>query len=230
MAHEPWVLWPDGAPPDGGWPMLLFFHGQGEAAWFDEGGYEREHGPDALLAHGSPVALHRARDSRVPTLWQSFVLVAPQAFNDVGLVPYWRWHEPGISKRVTTAVEQVIATGKVNPQRSSAAGFSRGGMACYQLDSSTGPLQFRKIVTADSQSLEYLPTAVSRGREVRAYYAPTTYEGIAQEHQAAERRHGTGAPPVSILARPQRGKNDEAHIALCPRVFAEDELYRWLLT
>jgi hypothetical protein len=157
------------------------------------------------------------------------VLLAPQAVNDVGLVPYWRWHEPGISKRVAAAVERVLATGKVNAERSSAAGFSRGGMACYQLDSSTGPLQFRRIATADSQSLEYLPAVVARGREVRAYYAPTTYEGIAQEHRAAEKQHGKGTPPVSILARPQSGSNDQAHIALCPRVFGEDELYRWLL-
>ena len=229
MTHDPWVLWPAGAPPAGGWPMLLFLHGQGEAAWLDEAGREREHGPDALLAHGSPVALHQARDPRVPTLWQSFVLVAPQAFNDVGRVPYWRWTEPGISKRVAAEVERVLATGKVNAQRISAAGFSRGGMGCFQLDANSGPLQFRKIATADAQSLDDLPAAVQRGREVRAYYGTTTYQGMRDQHRAAEKLHGRATPPVSIIALEQSGNEDQAHIGLCPRVFAQDELYRWLL-
>jgi hypothetical protein len=59
LSHDTWVLWPDGTPPPGGWPVLLFLHGQGEAAWVDDGRDGIEQGPDAVLPHNSPVALHK---------------------------------------------------------------------------------------------------------------------------------------------------------------------------
>lgn len=229
MRHDTWVLWPEGDPPAGGWPVLLFLHGQGEAAWIEDRGEPVEHGPDAVLAHGSPVALYRKKDARVPTLWQSFVLVAPQALNDVGVVGWWDWSTAGIAKRVADDVEQVLKSGKANAARLVATGYSRGGRGCFRLDASTGPLQFRKIASVDAQGLDELPAAVRRKREVRAYYGPTTYEVIRVAHQAAEKVHGKATPPISLITRPQSGGEDQSHAAICSQVFAEDELYRWLL-
>jgi hypothetical protein len=229
MKHDPWVLWPEGEPPTGGWPVLLFLHGQGEAAWIENRGDAVEQGPDALFAHGSPVALHRKRDARVPTLWQSFVLIAPQALNDVGVIGWWDWSTAGINQRVAADVEQVLKSGKVNTARLSALGYSRGGRGCFRLDASAGPLQFRKIASIDAQGLDELPAAVRRKREVRAYYGPTTYEVIRVAHQAAEKVHGKATPPISIITRPQGGNEDQAHAAIGAQVFAEEELYRWLL-
>lgn len=229
MRHDTWVLWPEADSPPGGFPVLLFLHGQGEAAWTENRGEPVEQGPDALLAHGSPVALYRKKDARVPTLWQSFVLLAPQAVNDVGVVGWWDWTNAGIAKRLTADVEQLLKSGKVNPARVSATGYSRGGRGCFRLDASTGPLQFRKIASVDAQGLDALPAAVQRKREVRAYYGPTTYEVIRVAHQAAEKVYGKARPPVSIITRPQSGNEDRSHAAICAQVFAEDELYAWLL-
>jgi hypothetical protein len=229
MKHDTWVLWPEGEPPSGGWPVLLFLHGQGEAAWIDNRGDAVEQGPDALLAHGSPVALYRKKDARVPTLWQSFVLIAPQALNDVGVIGWWDWSTAGINQRVAADVEQVLRSGKVNTARLSATGYSRGGRGCFRLDASAGSLQFRKIASVDAQGLDELPAAVKRKREVRAYYGPTTYEVIRVAHQAAEKTHGKATPPISIIARPQSANEDQAHAAICSQVYAEDDLYRWLL-
>jgi hypothetical protein len=229
MGHDAWVLWPEGEPPPGGWPILLFLHGTGEAAWRDERGEAVEQSPDALFRHGSPVALYRSKDARVKTLWQSFVLIAPQALNDVGVITWWDWAEPDIRKRVVDAVEQVMKSGKVNGSRISAAGFSKGGRGCFRLDSSAPPLQFRKIAVADAQELDALARVVQRRREVRAYYAPSTYQEIFDRHLAAERTYGKATPPVSIIARPQAKQGGEAHLAICSEVFAADELYRWLL-
>lgn len=230
LGHAPWVLWPSAAPPTGGFPALVFLHGQGEAAWTLDGQErEVEQGPDSVLSHGAPPALHRARDPRVRTLWESFVVIAPQAVNDAGNVRYWRWGDEGVKRRVVTDVEQVLATGKVNRERVYVAGFSRGGLGCLQLDSGAGPLQFRKIVTADAQSLDGLSGVVERGRELRAYYARTTYEGILAAHVEAEKTYGARKPPVSFLATDVSGKDGDAHLSLCSRVFGDDELYRWLL-
>jgi hypothetical protein len=229
MGHEPWVLWPEGEPPAGGWPVLLFLHGQGESAWKEEGDAALEQGPNALVAHGSPVALYRAKDSRVKTLWQSFVLIAPQALNTDGVVRWWDWSEPAISQRVGSEVDSVLKTGKANAKRISATGFSRGGRGVYRLDSSSGPLQFRKLASVDAQGLDELAAAVKRGREVRAYYGPTTYDVIRDAHLAAEKVYGKATPPVSLIQRPQRGRDDEAHIGICTQVYAEDDLYAWLL-
>jgi hypothetical protein len=230
MSHETWVLWPAAEPPANGWPILLFLHGQGEAAWKEERGEVIEQGPDALLVHNSPVALYRAKDARVKTLWESFVLVAPQALNEVGVVGWWDWSEPEIKRRVAADVERVVAGGKANAKRVCATGFSRGGRGCFRLDASAGPLQFRKIAAVDAQELDALPAVVQRRREVRAYYAPSTYRGIADAHLAAEKLHGRATPPVSIMATPQTGRDGEAHTAIGARMFLEDELYQWLLT
>jgi hypothetical protein len=229
MNHDTWVLWPEADPPAGGWPILLFLHGQGEAAWKDDAGKAVEQGPDALFAHNSPVALYRAKDGRVKTLWQSFVLIAPQAVNEAGVVGWWDWSEPEIKNRVVADVERVVASGRANRARLSATGFSRGGRGCFRLDADTGPLQFRKIAAVDAQGLDALPAVVQRRREVRAYYAPSSYEGIRDAHQAAEKRHGKAKPPVSIIARPQPGRDGAAHTALGSSLFLEDELYGWLL-
>jgi hypothetical protein len=229
MSHDTWVLWPEGEPPAGGWPILLFLHGQGEAAWKDEAGQVVEQGPDALFVHDSPVALYRAQDARVKTLWQSFVLVAPQALNEIGVVGWWDWSEPEIKRRVVADVERVIGSGKANGARLSGTGFSRGGRGCFRLDSSSGPLQLKKIAAVDAQGLDALPAVVQRGREVRAYYAPSTYDGIRDAHQAAEKTYGKSTPPVSIIARAQPGRDGAAHTAIGSRLFLEDELYRWLL-
>jgi hypothetical protein len=228
MSHEPWVLWPEGEAPAGGWPMLLFLHGMGEAAWTERDGEPSEQGPDVLLAHGSPVSLFRSKDARVKTLWQSFVLIAPQAFNDEGLIGEWDWSHPGIRRRVIAAVEQVGRSGKVDTVRLSAVGYSRGGAGVYRFEVPPGYLQFRKIASIDAQDLWDLPAAVSRQREVRAYYAPSTYEEIRLAHEAAEKLHGKATPPVSVIARAQKGNADQSHAAMS-QVFAEDELYRWLL-
>jgi hypothetical protein len=229
MRHDPWVLWPEAEPPAGGWPVLLFLHGQGEAAWTENRGEPVEHGPDALLAHGSPVALYRAKDARVKTLWQNFVLIAPQALNEVGIVADWHWSNPGIRQRLAADVEQVVRSRKVNTSRMSSIGFSRGGWGCFQLDGSTELLQFRKIASVDAQALDELPAAVRRKREVRAYYAPSTYEVIRAAHEAAEKVHGKATPPINLITRPQKGSDDQAHAAIGTQVFSEDELYRWLL-
>lgn len=229
LNHDTWVLWPAGDPPAGGWPILLFLHGQGEAAWKEDAGQAIEQGPDALMVHNSPVALYRAKDSRVKTLWQSFVLIAPQALNEVGVVRWWDWSEADIKKRVAADVERVAASGRANGARLSATGFSRGGRGCFRLDSSTGPLQFRKIAAVDAQGLDALPAVVQRRREVRAYYAPSSYEGIRDAHQAAEKTHGKARPPISIIARPQPGRDGGAHTQIGSQLFLEDELYGWLL-
>jgi predicted esterase len=230
LRHEPWVLWPQGDAPAGGWPAILFLHGQGEAAWTLDGNREREQGPEAVLAHGSPASLHRARDPRVKTLWENFVLVAPQAVNDQGLVRYWRWGDAGIKHRVATELQQVLATGKVNAARLCVAGFSRGGLGCFELDASAEPLQFRKIVAADAQSLDGLSAAAQRKRDVRVYYARSTYADILAPHLAAEQVYGQRTPPISIIATELGSKEGEAHIEMCSRIFGDDEVYRWLLT
>jgi hypothetical protein len=229
MSHDPWVLWPAGEPPVGGWPTILFLHGQGEAAWILEGDREVELGPARVLEHGSPPALYRARDPRVKTLWENFVLIAPQAVNDEGVVRYWRWGDAAVKRRVAAELEKVFATGRVNQQRLYAAGFSRGGLGCLELDSSAGPLQFRKIVTADAQSLDGLAAAAERRREVRAYYARSTYPAIAAHHVTAEKTYGKATPPISIIATELSRNEGEAHLEMCSRTFAQDDVYRWLL-
>jgi hypothetical protein len=226
--HDTWVLWPDGTPPAGGWPVLLFLHGQGEAAWVDDGRDGVEQGPDAVLAHHSPVALYRQRDGRVPTLWQSFVLIAPQAFNDSGVIRWWRWWDESVKRRVVADVERVLQSGKVNAERVSATGFSRGGQGCYGLDADSGPLRFTRIASVDAQELEQLPAVALRQRQVRAYYSPNTYSDIRDRHLAAAKAQA-GNASVSFIPRPQRGKDDAVHIAMCEQVYVEDELYRWLL-
>jgi len=193
-----------------------------------DGEREVEQGPESVMAHGSPAALYRARDARVATLWQSFVLVAPQAVNDEGLVRYWRWGDAKVKERVVAEVEQVLAGGKVNRERVYGAGFSRGGLGCYQLDG-VGSLQCRKIVTADAQSLEGLEAAAARHREVRAYYARSTYSDILAPHVAAQKLYGSNAQRVSVIPTDVRGKDGDAHIGMCSHVFANDEVYRWLL-
>jgi hypothetical protein len=229
MSHDPWVLWPAGEPPVGGWPTILFLHGQGEAAWILEGDREVELGPARVLEHGSPPALYRARDPRVKTLWENFVLIAPQAVNDEGVVRYWRWGDAAVKRRVAAELEKVFATGRVNQQCLYAAGFSRGGLGCLELDSSAGPLQFRKIVTADAQSLDGLAAAAERRREVRAYYARSTYPAIAAHHVTAEKTYGKATPPISIIATELSRNEGEAHLEMCSRTFAQDDVYRWLL-
>lgn len=228
LSHDTWVLWPDGTPPPGGWPVLLFFHGQGEAAWVDDGRDGIEQGPDAVLAHNSPLALHKKRDARVPTLWQNFVLIAPQAFNDKGVIRWWRWWDESVKQRVVADVKRVLDSGKVDVGRVSATGFSRGGQGCYGLDSESGPLQFKRIASVEAQDLEALPAVVARKRQVRVYYSPNTYSDIAQSHVAAAKAQA-GVPSVSFIARAQQGKDDAVHVAMCEQVYVEDELYRWLL-
>ncbi|RYZ07458.1 MAG: hypothetical protein EOO73_12470 [Myxococcales bacterium] len=232
LKHEPWVLWPSGEPPAGGWPILLFLHGQGEAAWVVDGDAqtETEHGPEAVLAHESPAALHRAHDPRVQTLWERFVVVAPQAVNDQGLARYWRWQDDWVKRRVLADMEKVLATGRANPERLYACGFSRGGVGVLQLDSSSGPLQFRKIVTADAQALTDLRAVADRRREVRVYYARSTFQDILGPHVEAERAFAGAAPQVTFIPTEVSGRDGDAHIAMCSKVFANDEVYRWLLT
>lgn len=227
MKHEPWVLWPDGAPPPGGWPVLVFLHGEGEAAWIDYGQL-REQGPEALEAHDSPVALHRKRDPRVPTLWKNFVLIAPQAFNTTGFALAWHWGQEPIKARVAADVERVLQSGKVDRNRVLVTGFSRGGQGCYALDADAGPLQFKRIASVDAQDLNALFAVVARQRKVRAYYTPASYEVIREFHEGAAKAQGNGEW-VSFIPRPQSGSADEAHGALCKQVYGEDELYRWLL-
>jgi predicted esterase len=229
MGHEPWVLWPSGEPPQGGRPVVLFLHGQGEAAWVVNDDRETEQGRDAVLAHQSPAALHRARDARVKTLWENFVVVAPQAVNDQGLARYWRWSDESVKRRVAAEVEQVLASGKVNAARLCAAGFSRGGLGVIQLDSSAVPLKFRKIVTADAPALDDLQAVAARHHEARIYYARTTFEDILGPHLAAEKAFAASAPQVSFLPTDVSGKDGDAHIAMCSKVFTNDEVYRWLL-
>lgn len=114
------------------------------------------------------------------------MLVAPQAVNDQGLVRYWRWGDAGVKKRVAAELQQVLATGKVNAERLCVAGFSRGGLGCFELDSGPEPVRFQKIVTADAQSLDGLSAAAQRKRDVRVYYARSTYPDILAPHLAAE--------------------------------------------
>jgi poly(3-hydroxybutyrate) depolymerase len=228
LGHDTWVLWPDGSPPPGGWPVLLFLHGQGEAAWVDDGRDGTEQGPDAVLAHHSPAALHKQRDARVPTLWQNFVLIAPQAFNDKGVIRWWRWWDDSVKQRVAADVERVLKSGKVDVERVCATGFSRGGQGCYGLDSASGPLQFKRIATVEAQDLEALPAVVARKRQVRVYYSPNTYSDIAKSHATAAKVQA-GVPSVSFIKRAQQGKDDAVHVAMCERIYVEDELYRWLL-
>lgn len=230
LGHDPWVLWPSGAAPAGGFPAIVYLHGQGEAAWvIDAQEREVEQGPDSVLAHGAPPALHRARDPRVRSLWENFVVIAPQAENDAGNVRDWSWKDEGVKRKAVAHLEQVLNTGKLNRERVYLTGFSRGGLGCYQLDSDAAPLSFRKIVSVDAQSLEGLTGVAQRGREVRAYYARSTFEDILARHVTAEKTYGARKPPISFIATDVKGKDGEAHGAVCARVFADDELYRWLL-
>jgi hypothetical protein len=164
----------------------------------------------------------------VPTLFQIFVLIAPQAFNDQGVIRWWRWWDESVKQRVVADVKRVLDSGKVDVGRVSATGFSRGGQGCYGLDSESGPLQFKRIASVEAQDLEALPAVVARKRQVRVYYSPNTYSDIAKSHVTAAKAQA-GAPSVSFVTRAQQGKDDAVHVAMCEQVYVEDELYRWLL-
>jgi hypothetical protein len=231
LSHEPWVLWPEGQPPEGGWPLLAFLHGMGEVAWKAERPEDEglEQSRDVLLTDYSPVTLHRNKNPRVPTLWQRFALVAPQAFNPNGIALYWDWTDVGVRAAAVAAIERVVQSGRVNAERVAGVGFSRGGQGCLGFDAAEGATRFRKIATVDAQGLDGLSAVVQRGREVRAYYTPSTYSVIREAHVAAEQVYGKATPPVSLIARSHPGRDYEAHTLLAREVFAEDELYQWLL-
>jgi uncharacterized membrane protein len=195
---------PPGQPPEGGWPVLVFLHGNKEAA------------PtplhDAMTAHGPLCASSGAAATK------RFVVVAPQLRAPGG--DQWAEHADAV-KGIG-----LDATGKFggNSKRIYLTGFSFGGngvldigvdqpddwAALWPVDPTRSPAKSPKR-----------PIWVSGGPRARPN--KSTFVAVLQ----LEDRVGKAAPP------PARVYDEDLsldHPATAREVYADDGIYCWLLT
>jgi len=184
--------------------------------------------------------LFAARNRRVPSLWQRFMLVSPQAPNTAATARTWRWTDPHIVAYVNGVLRQLGDRAHRAP-RVYGAGFSRGGKGIVELDGQLEPPfhAFAKIVTADAEDLSSLVRAPHPRKPIWMHVGGRTFPNIEATHSVCERdpavvkfplRGTSGLPPQSVVLtkRPQRAA-DDAHTRLCRSTFGDNRIYDWLL-
>ncbi|MDG2149348.1 MAG: prolyl oligopeptidase family serine peptidase [Planctomycetota bacterium] len=107
QALQVWIEVPEGAPPESGWPLLLFLHGAGERG--KDLTQVKVHGPPRLVGE---LAVLR-----------EFVLVAP-------LCPQDEWWE---ARSLKSVLDKVLETLPVDPDRLCVTGLSMGGYGTWEL-------------------------------------------------------------------------------------------------
>lgn len=109
---------PDAPPPPGGWPLVIWLHGRGEAA-------------DAYRDPMVGAMVHGPLWRRHKTGWQPpCVVLCPRL-----LTASHRWHTQEVLRQVDSVVERLLTSSAcaLAQQRIAATGFSIGGLGCYAL-------------------------------------------------------------------------------------------------
>jgi dienelactone hydrolase len=240
MDHRPWIHRPK--DERGPWPVLLFLHGIGEAAWALRRKEQKviEQSREAVRAHGSPPDLFETSDPRVRQLWTQFVLVSPQAGNTPDTADTWNWIDDAIARQVTRALEEAFAQGG-DRNRVFAMGFSRGGKGCLDLQRAAHP--FAKVVTLDAEKLASLPDTQC---PVWLHWARSTLDRIERAHRDASNAGLVAVPAGQSPAADARALTERQvdipptdkpkrartlrHTALCRTASADADIYAWLIS
>jgi predicted peptidase len=124
--HRYQVYVPEGAPPAGGWPIVLFLHGSGERG---DDGLKQTH-------VGLPAAI-RADRARFP-----MVVVMPQALADT------RW-SGAMARMAISALDASLREFHADPSRQLLTGLSIGGQGAWII-AAENPGRFAALVPVSS--------------------------------------------------------------------------------
>lgn len=241
---EYYIYYPPGIPPSGGWPILLFLHGIGEATntYSDKTGW-RTQGLDAVKSHDSPPQLCESRAQHAGRLLSSFIVVSPQFpftptedQRKAGRRP-WRWMDR--ADTVLSILEVVVARYLGNRRRVFATGFSRGGAGVLAIAAAKREPSFAKIVVVDSESDPVAPTNVP----MWVHYAGAhTISRAVEAHTGVSKGLAAGGwtnvPPgeervggtlVFTNWNLDLSTPTANHTETCRRAYADGRVYDWLL-
>ena len=197
-----------------GVPAILFLHGIGE----------RGLGGDDLTrvaAWGLPK--FRADGRRLLNSGFPFLVVAPQC------PPDRTWCDQDVLDGLHGLLEEMTASGRVDPERLYPAGFSMGGVGVFCL-ALRWPTRFAAITSVCGAcmtperliELSHLPLWVAYGEDDEIGYLT---EGSRDVVARLSRFGRLIDRPYRVGARGEIG----AHARTCDAACAEPELYRWLL-
>jgi predicted peptidase len=241
-----YVYCPPGHPPPGGWPVLLFTHGIGEAT----NTYSPKHGwreqlLEAVKQHGSPPSLCEAKPPRAATLFNSFVVISPQ-FPFVPDDPQrahgsrpWQWANR--LGTIRTILGTVTANFDANSHRIFATGFSRGGTGAMAIATDRDSrFAIAKLVLVDSETD---PTAAQHIPTWAHFAGPRTFGNIVTAHEGLIRRvaqgiwqnvpaGGTAVPSGRLLFTDwnvDTGNGTRNHTDTSTLAYSDSRIYEWLL-
>jgi predicted peptidase len=235
---------PPGDTPPGGWPIILFLHGIGEASQNYTDQWVQQ--PiDVVKSHNSPASLCATQPSESQRLLNSFIVVSPQ----FPFVPNEKQKAQGRQGRTWQWADQVdtithildVVTGEFNgnAERIYATGFSKGGRGALALAQQLKNYSIAKLVLVDSQSV---PTTLPDIPTWVHYSGPNTIENIVDEHRGLIKQLGQGvwkSAPAGAPAPPSRQlftnwnltlpSQSENHTATSRCAYSDPRVYEWLL-
>jgi len=241
---EYYLYMPPGNPPPGGWPILLFTHGIGEASQtYSAAAGWIEQSLAAVKRHGSPAYLCDAPEGA--KLLNAFIVISPQ-------FPFtpdeqqrakrsrpWQWADR--ADTIKSILESTLTNFEGNAQRIYATGFSRGARGALAIAQHLEKEKYNiaKLILVDSESD---PTP---GPDIPVwihYAGPHTLKNIVEGHQGTIKKLGdkgwTNAPPDAPTPAGERVFTDwnlksqvsvENHTNVSKLAYSDRRVYEWLL-
>ena len=193
-------------------PMILFLHGIGERG---RGGVEL----DRVAAWGLPKFLRQ----RTPLLDRAFpfLVVAPQC------PPENTWCDKQILDALDRLVEDLVDTGRADPDRLCLTGFSMGGIGAFCL-ALRHPDRFAAVATVCGRCPTPEALAALAGRPLWVAYAED--DEIAELTAGSKQVIDTfaGSPNLTTrIYRPGWHEGLGPHVRTCDQAYMEPDLYHW---
>jgi predicted esterase len=239
---EYYVYYPRGNPPPGGWPILLFMHGRGEArsTYSEARGWVAQR-LSAVKRHGSPPALCGKR-TRVAELANSFIVVSPQfpfvpnEHQRLTKITPWQWADH--ASTITRMLDTVITNFDANANKEYATGFSRGARGALAIARQIKRHRIRKLVLVDSESSP-VPTPAPTWVH---FAGARTFPGIIAGHSGLVEQRGQGRWEIDRRRGPvpsgnyvftnwqlRSAEETKNHTETCRLAYKNARTYKWLL-